>query len=162
MTHPTVAKLAQNRTKLLGVVSTLSEDELDRRLRDGWTIREMLTHLLNAEEDHCRISAVIARGESDRLPKTIDIDTYNAERLAARGRLDRSELLSALAAQRERTLALFNSLSESQLALSGPHPALGEMTVGNIFRVIAVHEQMHTRDIETALGRASPAPTILT
>jgi uncharacterized damage-inducible protein DinB len=152
MTHPTLTKLDRNRERLLAAVSDLSEDKLDQHLSDGWTIRETLTHLLNAEEDHCRIGAVIARGERDRLPKTIDIDAFNADRLAARGYLTRAELFDGLAAQRERTRALFNSLSETQLECSGPHPALGEMTVGNIFRVIAVHEQQHTREIETLLG----------
>jgi len=157
MTHPTLTKLAHNREKLIALVSNLSEDELDQRLPDGWTIRAALTHLLNAEEDHCQISGVIASGEIDRLPPTIDIDAYNAERLAARGHLSRDELFAALAAQRERTIMLFNLLTEDQLARSGPHPALGEMTAGDILRVIAIHEQMHTRDIAAALDSATPS-----
>jgi uncharacterized protein (TIGR03083 family) len=155
MTHTILTKLARSREKLLALVSDLSDDALDQHLPDGWTIRAALTHLLNAEEDHCRISAVIASGEIDRLPPTIDIDAYNAERLAARGHLTRDDLFAALAAQRERTITLFNRLTEDQLARSGPHPALGEMTAGNIFRVIAMHEQMHTRDIAALLDSAS-------
>ncbi len=158
MIHPTLTKLARSREKLLALVSDLSDDALDQRLPDGWTIRAALTHLLNAEEDHCRIGAVIARGEIERLPPTIDIDAHNAERLAARGHLTRDALLAALAAQRERTIALFNRLTEEQLAQSGPHPALGEMTAGNVFRVIAMHEQMHTREIAALLDTQKGAP----
>ena len=157
MTHPTLTRLARSREKLLALISDLSDDALDQRLPDGWTIRAALTHLLNAEEDHCQISAVIASGEIDRLPPTIHIDAYNAERLAARGHLTRDELFAALAAQRERTIMLFNRLTEDQLARSGPHPALGEMTAGDILRVIAIHEQMHTRDIAAALDSATPS-----
>jgi uncharacterized protein (TIGR03083 family) len=151
MTHTILTKLARSREELLALVSDLSDDALDQHLPDGWTIRAALTHLLNAEEDHCRISAVIASAEIDRLPPAVDIDAYNAERLTARGHLTRDDLFAALTAQRERTITLFNRLTEDQLARSGPHPALGEMTAGNIFRVIAVHEQMHTRDIAALL-----------
>lgn len=156
MTHPTLSKLARNRENLLALVSDLSEAGLDRRLPDGWTIRETLTHLVNAEEDHCRVAAVIAKGELDRLPKAIDLDAHNAERLLARGHLGRAELFAALAAQRERTLALFGRLSAEQLERSGPHPVLGEMTVGNIFRIIAVHDQLHTREIQAILDGPPP------
>jgi uncharacterized protein (TIGR03083 family) len=158
MTHALLTKLARSREKLLALVSDLSEEALDLPLSDGWTIRAALTHLLNAEEDHCRISAVIASGEIERLPPSIDIDTYNAERLATRGRLNRTELLAALAAQRDRTITLFNRLTEDQLTRSGPHPALGEMTTANVFRVIAVHEQMHTRDIAALLDTQKGVP----
>lgn len=154
MTHPTLTKLARNRERLLDQVSGLPDEKLDLCLSDGWTIRETLTHLLNAEEDHCRVIAVIARGQTDRLPTAFDLDAHNAQRLQERGRLALSDLINGLAAQRERTIALFSRLSETQLALSGPHPALGEMTIGNIFRVIAMHEQIHTRDIQALLGSA--------
>ncbi len=97
MTHSILPKLARSREKLLALVSDLSEEALDQHLPDGWTIRATLTHLLNAEEDHCRISAVIASGEIHRLPPAVDIDAYNAERLAARGRLTRDALFAALA-----------------------------------------------------------------
>jgi uncharacterized protein (TIGR03083 family) len=158
MTHAILTKLARSREKLLALVSDLSEEALDQPLPDGWTIRAALTHLLNAEEDHCRISAVIASGKIERLPSSIDIDTHNAERLATRGRLSRADLLAALAAQRERTIALFNRLTEDQLVRSGPHPTLGEMTAENVLRVIAVHEQMHTRDIAALLETHKGVP----
>ena len=151
MLHPTLTKLAKTREKLLAVVSSLSEDTLDRRSAEGWTVRETLTHLLNAEEDHCRVIAVIARGDSDRLPKNFDLDEHNQRRLTERGHLALAELLDALAAQRQRTDALFNRLSDDQLTLTGPHPALGEMALGDIFRVIAIHEQAHTREIQALL-----------
>jgi uncharacterized damage-inducible protein DinB len=151
MLHPTLTKLAKTREKLLAVVSSLSEDTLDRQSAEGWTIRETLTHLLNAEEDHCRVIAVIARGDADRLPRNFRLDEHNQRRLAERGRLTLVDLLAALAAQRQRTDALFNRLSDDQLTLTGPHPALGEMALGDIFRVIAIHEQAHTREIQALL-----------
>jgi uncharacterized damage-inducible protein DinB len=151
MSDQTLAKLVRNREKLLALVADLADEQLDARLQDGWTIRETLTHVLNAEEDHCKVCAVISKGQLDRLPKSIDLDAHNAESLANRGYLNRADLFAALVAQRERTLALYHSLSVEQLELLGNHPVLGEITVGNIFRWIAVHDSWHVRDIQALL-----------
>jgi len=154
MSQAALDKLSKSREKLLAAVSDLSEDLLDRRLADGWSIRDTLTHLLNAEEDHCRVAAVIADGEQHRLPAQFDLDQHNAGRLAERGRLSRAELLAALDHQRQRTIALFERLSDEQRALVGRHPALGEIAVGDVFRIIAVHDQLHLRDIQAVLNEA--------
>jgi uncharacterized damage-inducible protein DinB len=154
MTHAVLEKMARSREKLLALVSDLSEETLDRRLADGWTIRETLTHLINSEEDHCQVIAVVAQGETQRLPSDFDLDQHNAGRLAERGRRARAEILAALDQQRQRTVALFNRLSEEQRALVGQHPALGEIAIGDVFRVIAMHDQIHTRDIQAVLNEA--------
>jgi uncharacterized damage-inducible protein DinB len=157
MSHPTLDKLAKSREKLLAAVSALPEETLDLHSADGWTIRETLTHLVNSEEDHCRVIAAVVRGEAHRLPSNFDLNQHNAARLAERGHLTRAELFKALDTQRQRTVALFNSLGEDQMALVGTHPALGETTVSNVFRVLAMHEQMHTRDIQAVLKDAGLA-----
>jgi uncharacterized protein (TIGR03083 family) len=150
--HPAAARLARSRARLLEAVEALSESELDRPAGSDWTVRQTLTHLILSEEDHCRVIAAIASNRLDRLPRQFDIDAHNASRLAEQPPLDRPALLAALAAQHERTLTLLASLSDAQLAQIGPHPALGNISAGDIFRVIAVHEQIHLRDIQTALG----------
>jgi uncharacterized damage-inducible protein DinB len=145
--------LATKRERLRAVVDGLSEADLDRREGDGWSIREILTHLLNAEEDHCRVIAVVAKGQAHHLPADFALDEHNAQRLAERGHLTGPDLLSALAAQRARTEALFHRLRAEQLDWVAPHPALGDKTLGDIFRVIGLHETMHTREIEALVGR---------
>ncbi|MEW6254218.1 MAG: DinB family protein, partial [Planctomycetota bacterium] len=149
--HPTVLRLTKSRERLLGVIGPLPESDLDRPASGDWTIRQTLTHLALSEEDHCRVVEAIVSGATDQLPRDLALDAHNASRLAAQPPLERPALLAALAAQRERTLALFAGLSDAQLALTGPHPALGAIAAGDIFRVIAVHEQMHLRDIQAAL-----------
>lgn len=151
MADPILTKLAKSRARLLALVQDLPDEALENGPAGGWTIRQTLTHLLNAEEDHCRIIAVVAKGEAHRLPDQIDIDAHNAAGLESRGHLSRAELLDALVAQRQRTEALFARLSSDQLALIAPHPALGQMPLRDIFRVLGVHEQQHARDLEAYL-----------
>jgi len=154
MIHPTLARLAKNREHLLELVGDLPDRALDLRLEESWSIRQILTHLVNAEEDHRQIIEVIVNGDLDRLPAQVQLHEHNAARLAERGHLTHDELLAALNAQREQTIALFNSLSADQLAEVGPHPVMGEMSVVNIFRVIAMHEHTHARDIQAILTNA--------
>lgn len=141
-------KLDRARARLLDVLDRLDDAALDARGADGWSVREVVTHVINAEEDHCRVAAVIVRGELDRLPRELDLDAHNQARVAERGHLSLAELRRALADQRVRTEALLQrAAAADRLDASGPHPVLGDTTVGNIFRVMALHDQMHTRDI---------------
>lgn len=158
MTHATLTRLAQHRDTLLGMVADLPEEALDWRAEEGWSIRQILTHLVNAEEDHRAIIEAVVDGNTDRIPIEFDIDTHNNGRVAGRGHLDKAGLLAGLAAQRELTQDLFERLSEAQLDLLAPHPALGEMSLGNIFRVIAMHEKMHAREIELIRARHKAHP----
>lgn len=151
MSHKLLEKLAKEQSALFTVVEPLSEAELDIHYGEGWTIREILTHLWNAEEDHCRVIATIAKGEHEKLSGELNLDDHNAARLQERGTMTKADLLAGLAAQRARTEGLFNRLGEEQLALEGRHPALGQITIEKIFRIIGIHMKMHLQEINEAL-----------
>ena len=154
MAHSIHTKLARNRAKLLDVVATLSEAQLDLRGAEGWSIREMLIHILNAEEDNIRVAAAIAGGRADLIPEAFDLDAHNQRRVAERGTLSRADLLAALAVQRTRTEALLARLSADQLARVGWHPLAGEATVSDVLRFIVLHDPLHLRDIKAILDES--------
>lgn len=148
MLHPTLSKLAASRARLLHVIADLPDSALDDRAVNGeWNIRQHLTHLAASEEDHRRVIEAIVGGQSDRLPKHLERDAHNAARLDELGMLSRECLLDVLADQRQHTETLFAQLDAAQLEQTGPHPVLGDITISNIFRIIVIHEQMHTREI---------------
>jgi hypothetical protein len=151
VSHKILDKLAKDLSALNTVVEPLSEADLDKQHGDGWTIREILTHLWNAEEDHCRVIATIAKGEHEKLAGDLNLDEHNSIRLNQRGSLSKADILAGLAAQRARTEGLFNRLSEEDLGLEGRHPALGQITIEKIFRVIGIHMKMHLQEIHEAL-----------
>lgn len=149
-----VDKLTQERAATLALLNTITDERWTHAVSEEWTVRDLLTHLLNAEEDHCKVIALAARGEGHRLPTEFDLDAHNSQRLSERGTLTRDELLAQLAAQRERTLALYHKMDSEQLESAVRHPALGETTIGKIFRIIGLHEKSHRREIEAALASA--------
>lgn len=151
MPNPVIEKINAEQAKLFALLEPLEESNLDIHYGDGWTIREILTHLINAEEDHCRIAAIIARGQQGRLPTSIDLASHNQERVAARGHMSKVELLAALQAQRVRTEQLMDGMSAEQLEMAGTHPVIGDTTVSKIFRIIGIHSKIHYQEIAEAI-----------
>lgn len=151
MAHPTLEKLAKDRERLLAAVAEIPDEAFDQRVSDGWTVREALTHLVNAEEDH-RSVIEAAVGEGSRLPTDFELDAHNRRRVDARGTLGREALLELLAEQRARTEELYGRLSDDQLAIEADHPVLGRAALGKIFRIIGMHERMHAQEIAAAVA----------
>lgn len=151
MGHPLLDEITPKREKLLALLATLSDGDLDRRAADGWSIRETLTHVINAEEDHRRIIAAFASGRGDSVPASITLDEHNAQRLAERGALTRDQILAGMEDQRRQTESLLGRLSDEQLAQAVHHPVLGDTTLRDIFRVIGLHDHLHRREIEKVI-----------
>ena len=58
-----------------------------------------------------------------------------------------AQVLTDLEAAHRETLAFLDALDAKNLAVTGLHPALGEVSVGQVLRIIALHDNMHRRDI---------------
>ncbi len=125
-----------------------------------WRAQDLLAHLVSAERGHQRLIAEVAQGGAGS-PAAFDVDSYNAEHVAALQARDPSDLLAELLAVREATLALVASLSDEDLARRGRHPALGDdATLADFIRVITVHVRMHLRELARSQTQAStPAHT---
>jgi hypothetical protein len=122
----------------------------------AWRAQDLLAHLVSAELGHQRLIAEVAQGGTGS-PVGFDVDSYNAEHVAALQARSPSELLADLLAVREATLALVASLSDEDLARRGRHPALGDdATLADFIRVITVHARMHLRELARSQTQASP------
>ncbi len=115
MTNPSptqtiVDKLESTRAAVLQTIQKLDEAALNWTPGDGrWSIRQTLAHLAEVEGSHLRIAQAIAAGETVELPG-FDLDAWNAAAVAARQDRSTAELLTEMAANRERTLATIMDL----------------------------------------------------
>jgi len=57
------------------------------------------------------------------------------------------EILSDRRRARPEALTFLEGLDAEDLAVTGSHRALGEVSVGQVLRIIALHDGMHRRDI---------------
>ncbi len=148
--HDLADKLLAEGERTLAFFESLSDETWSRQLyaHDSlWTVRNALEHLTLAETNLVTIIAGVAAG-GQGATEDFDIDGFNREHTSHLAALDRPALLAAYRTQRAQTAALAGSLSESQLALRGRHPAMGDSSVADMLRMIYLHNVMHVKDVK--------------
>lgn len=117
----------------------------------GWTVRQIVAHLADAERGHYNQITTIAEG-NELIPPDFDIERYNqrvTEKTAAKP-IEQSR--AELAEWREKLLAWLETVDEDKLDRQGRHASLQIMTVHDIVRMVHLHERGHTTDLARALG----------
>lgn len=147
-----IAKLEGDYQRLLETVASIPEAQFTISSGDGkWSARDILTHLANAERDHRRVAQAIIEDTPVELPN-FDLDRWNEAGVARRAGQDLRTILDDLEAEHRETIAFATRLAVEDLEKQGHHPALGEITVGKLLRVVGLHQRMHQRDIVALVG----------
>ncbi len=149
------AKLTKARSKLLATVEGLDEAEWNWLPREGrWSARLTLAHVGSAHWSHLEVARRLVAGEAADIPG-FDLDEWNEARVAERAGWSAERVLADLQAAQQATSAFLAGLDPEELAVRGSHPALGEVSVDQVLRVIALHDNMHRRDILNLLREMS-------
>lgn len=144
-------RLVQSRQELLAILSDLAADELARRpVNDGWSVLDVVAHLASAERGHQQVIAGLLDGQDTRRPG-FDLDAFNEAEVGARRGVSPDALLSELAVSRADTIALLGRVEPGDWERTGYHPGGFDTTVEGVFRVIAIHERRHAKEIRAAL-----------
>lgn len=147
------SRLAQSRQDLLDTIDGLPLDELARAANDGWSVQDVLAHLASAERGHQQVIAGLLAGQDTHQPG-FDLDAFNETEVGARRGMTTEAIFDELASSRAATLALLDTIGPDDWERSGYHPGGFDTTVEGGFRVIAIHEKRHAREIRTALDAA--------
>ena len=144
-------RLLDSRRDLLAAVENLGPAELTAPTSSaGWAVHDVLAHLAGAELGHQQVIRALLAGDT---PDTtgFDLDAFNAADVAARRNASLPALLNELAANRLATLALLDSISPDDWDRAGYHPGGFDTTVAGVFRISAIHEKRHVKEIRAAL-----------
>jgi uncharacterized protein (TIGR03083 family) len=145
-------RLDESRRDLLASVAHLEPAGLAAPTANpGWAVRDVLAHLAGAERGHQQVIRALLAGQSPDV-SGFDLDAFNAADVAARQTVSRAGLLAELASNRAETLALLAVVGPDDWERSGYHPGGFDATVAGVFRVIAIHEKRHAKDIRAALS----------
>jgi hypothetical protein len=148
---PLRERLASGREMFLAEVAALGEDELARPVwSDGhghWTTQELIGHVAYAEAGMLPLITNTLAGNPPQPNPDFDLNRYNEGRVRRAKEQTVPELLARLAASRQETLTLLDSVTDADLDRPSYHPALKETTVEGIFKVIAFHERTHAKDM---------------
>jgi uncharacterized protein (TIGR03083 family) len=145
-------RLKDSRRELLAAVESMGPAEaVTPTANIGWAVRDVLAHLAGAELGHQQvIRALLADQQAGTAG--FDLDAFNAADVAARREASLAELLAELDANRAETMALLDAIGAVDWERAGYHPGGFDTTVEGVFRVIAIHEKRHVKDIRAVLG----------
>lgn len=112
-----------------------------------WMIRDVLAHFVSAEHEFLKLFIhVVAGGRG--TPEDFSIDSFNAQEVSSMKAESPESLLSEFLAARNRMIAWVASLDPSDLEKKGQHPFLGEITVGEMVKMVTLHNHLHYRDLK--------------
>lgn len=112
-----------------------------------WDVRDLLAHLLSAEQGLLRVAQDVAAGGAG-APESLDHDVFNTEEQQRLKGLTPQQLLVALDVARHATLAWAGTLDDAQLERVGRHPGLGRVTLEAILLSMHGHQLLHLRDVQ--------------
>lgn len=117
----------------------------------GWSVRQVLAHLLAAEiAFQLLIEAICSGGEG--APEDLDLNAYNEKRVRGLDEQTPEQLLEAFAQAREVTAGQVAGLQPEDLERSGRHPFLGLAPLEEMIKLIYRHNQVHQREIRRGLA----------
>jgi hypothetical protein len=150
------ARLRKGADRAKQALGNLTDEDWGEVLYAGppaWTVRDLVAHLLSAEDGLRRVGQNVAAGGAGAPPGP-KYDAINASEQRRLAGIPVTRLVSDLVASREATIAWVATLSESDLDKTGRHPALGEITLETHIQAMYGHALMHLRDLRRAKRRA--------
>jgi len=145
-----VEKMAAEREALLSEAEALSDSEASRTPSDaegeaGWTAKQQLAHLAEMETGY---RAWVEHALAEESP---DVSNVRGDRVAIplTGAQQHSvpELAAQLRAEREKTLALIESMAPAQFDRTASHAMFGSLTAMQWLRSYYRHDRMHRDQI---------------
>jgi len=124
---------------------------------EGWTVRDLLTHLTTAETGFVGAIRRMAAGQGG-VPADFDANRWNAGQLRRRGEVSVDELRSELEKSHQDMLALLDSLGDDDDAAFDNRGYLSSGAEGSTednFLLVVSHKREHTADIRSALTTAA-------
>jgi uncharacterized protein (TIGR03083 family) len=148
--------LVQAQQALLDVLDRVGADDWSRASpNEGWTARDLLTHLATAEAGFVPTLRRMAAGQGG-VPADFDPNRWNAGQLRRRGEVAPDQLRSELEASHREMLALLNDLDDAALDHRGRLSSGVDGSTEDNFRLVASHKRGHTDDIRAALPSSTP------
>lgn len=153
-----VKRLANEGLKTLDFFRELSYDDWQTQVYAagaGWTVQDILCHLLNAEQAFHHLLGDIMLGGSGS-PETMQLDEFNEQQVKALTGTNPTQTMKEFSQARVTTLEIVRNMQPADLDRTGRHPFLGMTTVDKMVQLIYRHVMLHQRDIRRTLEQGYP------
>lgn len=112
---------------------------------DTWTVRNVLAHFVTSERGLHKLFESILEGGLG-ASDDFSIDRYNARQQDKTRGLTPQELLEQFVDVRADLVRWVSKLTMEDLAKEGRHPYMGQVKLGEMIKMIYLHNQLHFRD----------------
>jgi uncharacterized protein (TIGR03083 family) len=144
--------LVDAQQQLLRVLDHVGPQDWSRTSpNEGWTVRDLLTHLTTSESGFVPTLRRMADGRGG-VPADFDPNRWNAGQLRRRGEPAPDQLRSELETAHGNMLSLLDSLDDAALDQRGNLSTGVDGSTEDNFRLVASHKRAHAQDIAAALG----------
>lgn len=133
------------------MVETLEQADEDVEIYAGWTVKELVAHLIGWDTATANSLSSFIQGGVPDVVSINGVDAYNAETLAQYAGLSLGQLVEEWQNERQRLLDTMTALEESQLKAKINFPWGGRDTVSKMLFYLANHDTKHTNDIITVM-----------
>lgn len=146
-------ELVEAQQQLRDVLDRVGPDEWDSVSdNEGWTVRQLLTHLTTSETGFVATLRRMAAGEGG-VPADFDPNRWNAGQLRRRGEVPVDQLRSELESSHRAMLDLLEGCDNAALDQRGQLSIGVDGSTEDNFQLVASHKRDHTADIRSALAR---------
>jgi len=118
----------------------------------SWSVRQVLAHFVTIEHSMQWLFRNMLNGGSGS-PADFDLMRYNREQPPKLDPLTMEELLARFRSVRRETIAIVESMQDSDLDRRGRHPFHGTDRLEVFIRWAAEHARRHLEDVRRALER---------
>lgn len=144
--EPVFQKFTEGPTLVTRAIEGLEPGLLSRPGRDGWSVRDVVVHLADAELIGALRFRMVLAGEKPLLP-VYDQDTWK-KRLHYLWRSPEASL-SLFQQTRFATAEMLRQCSASDWGRVGVHPERGDVTLGQLLVTYAEHPAEHVAQIQS-------------
>ena len=138
------------RTKIFEAISDLSERELTEiEIYEGWTIRDLLVHLIGWDEWVLRTIPLIVQDRADEIPPSVDPDQFNRQTLAVWQDKLFPEVMLALQTTQQKVIELVSSLDYKQIDTRRERGGRVITIRSYVIELFVEHERKHVSDIQS-------------
>lgn len=141
-------RLRKEGEKVVAYFAALADEQWQAEVYtedDIWTIRNVLAHFVTSERGLHKLFESILEGGLG-ASDDFSIDRYNARQQEKSRDLKPQELLEQFVDVRADLAKWVSKLSMEDLAKEGRHPYMGQVQLGEMIKMIYLHNQLHFRD----------------
>ncbi len=146
-------QLMKNGDRFVTFLAGLEDADWSKQVyADGeqWKLRQLVTHIVETEREIPELIQKVLQGH-EGVPEGFSIDEHNKTQVGNVQEIEPAELQHLFQRRRQATVKLVAAMSAADLAKRGRHPFLGETEVYEMLRLMALHVQLHMRDIRKVI-----------